>query len=65
MEKTTLSVQELAARLGISLPVAYELVKRPDFPSLRIGGRILIPVDRFHQWLDRQTGSDPDQQVEQ
>ena len=65
MEKTTLSVQELAARLGVSLPVAYELVKRPDFPSLRIGGRILIPVDRFHQWLDRQTGSDPDRQGEQ
>ncbi len=55
MEKTTLSVRELAAQLGVSLPVAYELVKRPGFPSLRIGGRILIPVDRFRVWLDSQT----------
>ncbi len=55
LEKTTLSVQELAAQLGISLPVAYELVKRPDFPSLRIGGRILIPIDRFRDWIDSQT----------
>ncbi len=55
MEKTTISVQELAARLGVSLPIAYDLVKRPDFPSLRIGGRILIPVDQFQAWLNRQT----------
>lgn len=30
MEKTTLSVQELSAQMGISLPKAYELVKTPD-----------------------------------
>ena len=51
MEKATLSVQELAAQLGISLPKAYELVKRPGFPVLRIGTRILIPVDAFREWL--------------
>ena len=55
LEKTTLSVQELAAQLGVSLPVAYELVRRPDFPSLRIGGRILIPIDRFREWISSQT----------
>ena len=27
MEKTTISVQELSAQMGISLPKAYELVK--------------------------------------
>lgn len=59
MEKTTISVQELAARLGVSLPIAYDLVKRPDFPSLRIGGRILIPVDQFQAWLNRQTKAEP------
>ena len=31
MEKTTMSVQELSAQMGISLPKAYELVKTPDF----------------------------------
>ena len=54
-EKITLSVRELADQLGVSLPVAYELVRRSDFPSLRIGGRILIPTNRFHVWLDSQT----------
>ena len=28
MEKTTMSVQELSAQMGISLPKAYELVKK-------------------------------------
>ena len=51
MEKTTMSVQELSAQMGISLPKAYELVKSEGFPSLRIGTRILIPVDAFREWL--------------
>ena len=51
MEKTTLSVQELSAQMGISLPKAYELVKSPGFPTIRIGTRILIPVDAYKEWL--------------
>lgn len=51
MEKTTISVKELAAQLGISLPKAYELVKTTGFPVIRIGTRILIPVDAFKEWL--------------
>ena len=44
MEKTTMSVQELSAQMGISLPKAYELVKTPGFPTIQIGARILIPI---------------------
>ena len=51
MEKTTMSVQELSSQLGISLPKAYELVKSEGFSSIRIGTRILIPVDAFREWL--------------
>ena len=51
MEKATMSVQELSSQMGISLPKAYELVKRPGFPTLRIGTRILIPVAAFEAWL--------------
>ena len=51
MERTTMSVQELSAQMGISLPKAYELVKTPGFPTLRIGTRILIPIDANKEWL--------------
>ena len=53
MERSTMSVQELSSQMGISLPKAYELVKLPGFPVLRIGTRILIPVDSFNAWLNR------------
>ena len=51
MERTTMSVQELSAQMGISLPKAYELVKAPGLPTLRIGTRILIPIDAYKEWL--------------
>jgi len=51
IEKSTMSVQELARQMGISLPKAYELVKEPGFPTIRIGTRILIPVEGFRDWL--------------
>ena len=50
MEKTTMSVQELSAQMGISLPKAYELVKEPGFPTIRIGARILIPIEAYKEW---------------
>lgn len=51
MKKTTMSVQELYSQMGISLPKAYEIVKTMEFPSIRIGTRILIPIDAFWEWL--------------
>ena len=53
MDKTTMSVQELAAEMGISLPKAYELVKEPNFPTIRVGTRILIPTEAYKEWLLR------------
>ena len=52
MEKTTISVQELSAQMGISLQKAYELVKSPGFPTIRVGTRILVPVARWIQCED-------------
>ena len=57
-EKSVLSVQELARQMGISLPKAYELVKEPGFPTIRIGTRILIPTEGFRDWLRVKSGSE-------
>ena len=59
MEKATLSVRDLSEKLGISLPKAYELTKMEGFPVLRIGTRILIPVEGFRKWLAEQTERGP------
>ncbi|MBQ8087946.1 MAG: helix-turn-helix domain-containing protein [Clostridia bacterium] len=48
----TLSVEEMAAFLGISRVGAYNLSHSKGFPSVRVGKRILIPRDKFLEWLN-------------
>ena len=48
-----LSVPEVAIVLGISRAAAYELTRSKDFPSLRIGTRIVVPKDKFINWINR------------
>ena len=49
----TLCVEDVASYLGISRVGAYNLCHSKGFPSMRIGKRILIPRDRFLEWLDK------------
>jgi len=43
----------VADLLGISRAGAYELVKEKGFPKLNVvHGRIIVPRDRFFEWLD-------------
>jgi excisionase family DNA binding protein len=43
-ERLTMSVEEASEVLGISRSLAYELVRRGDIPSLRLGRRLVVPV---------------------
>lgn len=49
MERTTMSVQKLSAQMGISFPKDYEFVKELGFPTIRIGARILIPMEVYKE----------------
>ena len=50
-----LSVPEVAAVLGISRAGAYELVRSDGFPTLKIGSRIVVPKEKFIEWVNAQT----------
>lgn len=50
-----LSVPEVAAVLGISQAGAYELVRTDDFPYLKVGSRIVVPKEKFIEWIDENT----------
>ena len=50
-----LSVPEVASVLGISRAGAYDLVRSDGFPALKIGGRIVVPKEKFIQWIDEKT----------
>lgn len=47
----TLSARDLAELLGISRSTAYALFHREDFPTLKIGRRLLVTHDALMQWL--------------
>ena len=51
----TLTAHEVGEALGISRAAAYELVRSNGFPHMRIGTRILVPKDKFIQWIEDQT----------
>ncbi|HON33512.1 MAG: helix-turn-helix domain-containing protein [Thermovirgaceae bacterium] len=52
VERMVFTVPEVAKMLGINVVKAYTLARREDFPSIRIGRRIVVPKDAFHRWLD-------------
>ena len=47
---------ELVAKvLGVSLSSGYELMRQPGFPVLRVGSRIVVPKEKFIEWVMRST----------
>ena len=53
MEKY-LTVKEVAEILRMGKTMAYELVNKPDFPSVKIGKKILIPESEFERFWYKQ-----------
>ena len=45
--KLTLTVEETAQKLGISVPLA----RRPTHPCIRLGGRVLIDSNGVEEWV--------------
>ena len=51
-----LNAEMVAKVLGISISSAYELTHEASFPTLRVGSRIVVPKEKFRQWVEAQTG---------
>ena len=51
-----LNAQLVSHALGVSPSSVYELLHEDDFPSLRIGSRLVVPKEQFRLWVERQTG---------
>lgn len=49
--KATFTVKELSEELNTSLVTAYNLCKEKGFPTVRVGGRVLISTEGFKKWL--------------
>ena len=56
-----LNAELVAKVLGVSPSSGYELMHEPDFPVLKVGSRMVVPKEKFVEWVEQHTkgsGSD-------
>ena len=51
-----LNAKLVAQVLGVSISTAYEVMHEPNFPTLRVGSRMVVPKEKFIQWAEDQSG---------
>lgn len=60
LEPLAVSAGEAAKLLNISRPTLYTLLNREDFPSFRVGNRVLVSVSGLKLWIDKQANKGVD-----
>lgn len=53
MIRLAFTVDEAARALGLGRSTTYRLVKEGKIPTVRLGGRILVPVHRLSEMVER------------
>ncbi len=51
-----LNAKMVAQVLGIAPSSAYELMHESNFPVLKVGSRMVVPKEKFIQWVEQNTG---------
>ena len=51
-----LNATMVAELLGVSISKCYDLMNENDFPALRMGSRVVVPKDKFRQWVEQRSG---------
>ena len=51
-----LNAETVAKLLGISPSSGYELMHEKGFPVLKIGSRLVVPKEKFREWVERNVG---------
>ncbi len=50
-----LNAATVAKALGIAPSSSYELMHEEDFPVLKIGNRLVVPKEKFVEWVQQHT----------
>lgn len=49
--RLTVTVDEAAEKIGVSRVSLYNAIKRGEFPVIRIGRRIVVPIAALERYL--------------
>ena len=52
MERQLLRIAETAEVLGIGLTRAYELTRKGEIPSIRVGKSVRVPISALKAWIE-------------
>lgn len=56
-EPVTVNLEQAAQMMGGVDPATLrKWIRKAGFPFLKVGARVLIPVDRMRQWVDDNVG---------
>ena len=55
MNKKSMSVPEMRRILGLRKTESYWLVKKKDFETIVIAGKMRIMIDSFEEWYNSQS----------
>jgi len=50
-----LNAEIIARTLGVAPSSAYELMHESDFPILKVGNRMVVPKEKFVEWVEQHT----------
>ncbi len=50
-----LNAELVAKVLGVSPSSGYELMHEEEFPTLRVGSRMVVPKEKFVAWVEKHT----------
>ena len=53
-----LNAEVIAKLLGVSISSGYELMHSKNFPGLKIGSRMVVPKEKFRQWVEQNVGGE-------
>ena len=51
-----LNAATVAKVLGVSTSSGYELMHEKGFPVLKVGSRMVVPKEKFREWVEQHTG---------
>jgi excisionase family DNA binding protein len=50
--RATITIEQTAQLLGLGRTAAYEAARRGEFPTRRLGRRLIVPVPALLAWLE-------------